>query len=153
MVRHTYKEHLEGMSASDRLALLITKYVGTMWTAYAFAALTVISLPAAILSHDPIIIVAWIAQTFLQLVLLPIIIVGQNLQNRHTEIQSSADYETNLAAKAEIEALMTRLGTLEEQKIDKIMGWMGVLLRAELARASEDSLKISETRRSLRSIV
>ena len=61
------------------LALKITGSVGTMWAAYLFAALTLISLPAAIASRSPIIIVAWLAQTFLQLVLLPIIIVGQTV--------------------------------------------------------------------------
>jgi hypothetical protein len=54
----------------------ITKSVGSMWMAYIFAAISLISLPAAIASGQVIIIVAWIAQTFLQLVLLPIIIVG-----------------------------------------------------------------------------
>src|ERR1700757_3022074 len=58
-----------------RFGLWITVIVGTMWCAYIFTLLALISLPAAIHSHDAIIIVAWIAQTFLQLVLLPIIIV------------------------------------------------------------------------------
>jgi hypothetical protein len=71
---------------NEWLALKITKGVGTMWTAILFALLAFISLPAAISSHDPIVIVSWIAQTFLQLVLLPIIIVGQNLQaERHED--------------------------------------------------------------------
>src|ERR1700682_519610 len=61
------------------LAVKITKTVGSMWMAYAFAVLALISLPFAIASGQVIIIVAWIAQTFLQLVLLPIIIVGQNV--------------------------------------------------------------------------
>lgn len=62
------------------LAVGITKVVGSMWCAYLFAMLALISLPAAMKSNDPIIIVSWVAQTFLQLVLLPIIIVGQNVQ-------------------------------------------------------------------------
>lgn len=72
---------------NEWLAIKITKGVGTMWTAFAFAILAFISLPAAIGTHDPIVIVAWIAQTFLQLVLLPIIMVGQNIQaSNHKEI-------------------------------------------------------------------
>lgn len=65
---------------NEKIALFITKGVGTMWCAYAFTILAIISLPNAIASHDPIIIIAWIAQTFIQLVLLPIIMVGQNIQ-------------------------------------------------------------------------
>jgi hypothetical protein len=76
------------------LAVKITKTVGSMWMAYAFAAITLISLPAAIASHQVIVIVAWIAQTFLQLVLLPIIIVGQNVIQAANDARAEADHET-----------------------------------------------------------
>jgi hypothetical protein len=79
------------------VAVSITKLVGSMWCAYLFALLALISLPAAINSHDPIIIVAWIAQTFLQLVLLPIIIVGQNVQAAASDARAESDHETLLA--------------------------------------------------------
>jgi hypothetical protein len=62
------------------VAVRITAIVGTMVCAYLFTVLALISLPAALSTGDKIVIVAWIAQTFLQLVLLPIIIVGQNVQ-------------------------------------------------------------------------
>lgn len=80
-----------------RLAVYITKTVGSMWCAYAFALLAFISLPAAIESHSPIIIVAWIAQTFLQLVLLPIIIVGQNVSSAASDKRAESDHKTLLA--------------------------------------------------------
>jgi hypothetical protein len=104
-----YKEHrlvliqqahgmVHGTGAAGRfntwLAVKITKTVGSMWMAYAFAALTLISLPAAIASGQVIIIVAWIAQTFLQLVLLPIIIVGQNVIQAANDARAEADHET-----------------------------------------------------------
>src|SRR5229473_1345180 len=76
------------------LAVKITKTVGTMWIAYLFAAIALISFPAAIRSGDVIIIVAWIAQTFFQLVLLPIIIVGQNVIQASTDARAEADHET-----------------------------------------------------------
>jgi hypothetical protein len=76
------------------LAVKITKTVGSMWMAYIFAAITLISLPAAIASRSVIVIVAWIAQTFLQLVLLPIIIVGQNVIQASTDARARADHET-----------------------------------------------------------
>jgi len=62
-----------------RLAVLVTDGVGTMWCAYAFAALALVSLPDAIGSHSAVTIVSWISQTFLQLVLLSVIMVGQNV--------------------------------------------------------------------------
>jgi hypothetical protein len=79
---------------NTRLAVRITRSVGTMWTAYLFGALALISLPAAISSRDVIVIVAWIAQTFLQLVLLPIIIVGQNVIQAANDTRAEADHET-----------------------------------------------------------
>ena len=83
-----------------RLAVAITKVVGSVWCAYAFVLLSLISLPAAIRSHDPIIIVAWVAQTFLQLVLLPIIIVGQNIQAASSDSRAESDHATLLAIHA-----------------------------------------------------
>jgi tetratricopeptide (TPR) repeat protein len=85
---------------NNRLALLITKSVGSMWAAYLFALLAFVSFPAAINSHDPIIIVSWVAQTFLQLVLLPIIIVGQNVQAEANDARAQSDHETLLAIRA-----------------------------------------------------
>jgi len=76
------------------LAVQITQVVGSMWVAYIFAAIALISLPAAIASHQVIVIVAWIAQTFLQLVLLPIIMVGQNVIQAANDARAEADHET-----------------------------------------------------------
>jgi hypothetical protein len=80
-------------SANARIGLTITKGVGTMWAAYAFFALSLVSLPQIISKGDPVQIVAWIAQTFLQLVLLPIIIVGQNIQAASAEKRAILTYE------------------------------------------------------------
>jgi hypothetical protein len=74
------------------LGARITAIVGTMVTALGFTLLALISLPAAIKSGDIIVIVAWIAQTFLQLVLLPIIIVGQNVQGRAADKRAVQTY-------------------------------------------------------------
>jgi hypothetical protein len=75
------------------LAVKVTNGVGTMWCAYAFAALALVSLPAAILSRNPVVIVSWISQTFLQLVLLSIIIVGQNVLAAASDKRAEATYE------------------------------------------------------------
>jgi hypothetical protein len=76
------------------VAVRITKSVGSMWCAYVFAVLAAISLPSAIQSHNSIVIISWIAQTFLQLVLLPIIIVGQNVQAAASDARAENDHET-----------------------------------------------------------
>ena len=82
-----------------KVALWVTEKVGTMSCAYAFAVIALISLPEALSSEDPLEIVSWIAQTFLQLVLLSIIIVGQNIQSEIAEQQAQTDRETLIAIK------------------------------------------------------
>lgn len=82
---------------NTRIAVIVTKLVGSMWCAYLFALLALISLPAAIKSHDPLVIVSWIAQTFLQLVLLPIIIVGQNVLAAASDARAESDHNTLIA--------------------------------------------------------
>jgi hypothetical protein len=63
-----------------------------MWAAYLFTLLALISFPSALATGDKIIIVAWIAQTFLQLVLLPVIIVGQNIQGAASDKRAEQTY-------------------------------------------------------------
>jgi hypothetical protein len=73
------------------LAVQITKIVGSMWCAYAFAALALISLPEAI--HQGIFaLVAWISQTFLQLVLLSVIMVGQRVLAKASDKQAAQTF-------------------------------------------------------------
>jgi hypothetical protein len=76
-----------------RLAVKVTDGVGTMWCAYAFAALALVSLPEAISSHNAVTLVSWISQTFLQLVLLSVIIVGQNVLAAAADKRSEATYK------------------------------------------------------------
>lgn len=82
---------------NKKIALFVTEKVGTMGCAYLFSLLALISLPEALASEDPLEIVSWIAQTFLQLVLLPIIIVGQNIQGEISAQQAVTDSETLVA--------------------------------------------------------
>ena len=98
---------------NTRIAVKITKSVGSMWCAYVFALLALISLPAALKSGQPIIIVSWIAQTFLQLVLLPIIIVGQNVQAAASDARAESDHETLIS----IHTLTSEVHTIAEKQI------------------------------------
>jgi hypothetical protein len=97
---------------NTRLAVKITKAVGSMWCAYAFALIALVSLPAAIMSHNMIIIVSWIAQTFFQLVLLPVILVGQNVQAAASDAQAQNDHETLVA----IHTLSSEIHRINEQQ-------------------------------------
>ncbi|WP_339654569.1 DUF1003 domain-containing protein [Flavobacterium frigidarium] len=51
----------------------------------------------------------------------PIIMMSQNRQNERDRVQAQADYQTNIDAKLEIEALAAKLNSIEVEKLDKIM--------------------------------
>jgi hypothetical protein len=104
---------------NQRVAEKITSFVSTMWCAYIFAALALISLPAAIRSGDVVVIVAWIAQTFLQLVLLSIIMVGQKVSSQSVEEMIK---ETHTASLSEFELAKEarRIADLELKELKEI---------------------------------
>lgn len=97
------------LSLNDKIGLRLTKSVGTMWAAYVFVGLTLISLPAALASGNELVIVAWVAQTFLQLVLLPVIIVGQNIQAASADAMAVATYEDATALLEEAKQVQKHL--------------------------------------------
>lgn len=92
-----------------KFGLKITVVVGTMWTAYVFTVLALVSAPSAFSSGNKLIIVSWIAQTFLQLVLLPIIIVGQNVQAAAADARSQATYDDASAVLEEAKNIQEHL--------------------------------------------
>ena len=99
---------------NKQVALFVTEQVGTMSCAYLFALIALISLPEALSSEDPLEIVSWIAETFLQLVLLSIIIVGQNIQSEIAEEQAQTDRETLVAIKKLAEEINVVVATQQK---------------------------------------
>jgi hypothetical protein len=105
-----------------KIGIAITDVVATMWCAYAFALIALVSLPQAI--HDsfvggfhPLPIITWIAQTFLQLVLLSIILYGQNLQSEKADARAEATYRNTKDAEQ----------------------WLGEILKGIAARGEENA--------------
>jgi uncharacterized membrane protein len=120
---------------NSRIAVWLTSHVGTMLTAYTFAVLAFVGLfgVLSILPTSTYILIAWLSQTFIQLVLLPVIMVGQNVLNRHAELQADEMFKSvqnteheeeqeiaHLSAQdgellkhtETLEAILTRLSTL-----------------------------------------
>jgi len=93
----------------DTMGVKITSAVGTMWAAIAFSLLALVSLPAAVASGNTMVIVSWIAQTFLQLVLLPIIMVGQAVQGRRTEKRDNETHQAVMEAHKETQQILREL--------------------------------------------
>lgn len=115
-------------SFNTRVAEKITSFVSTMWCAYIFAALALISLPAAIKSGDVVIIVAWIAQTFLQLVLLSIIMVGQKVSSASVEEIIRETHEASIG-EFELAKEARAIADQELKELKKIASEMHQVLR------------------------
>jgi hypothetical protein len=98
---------------NTKVAIVITTLVGSMWCAYAFALFDLISLPAAIRGGAPT-IVSWVAQTFLQLVLLSIIMVGQNVQAAAADKRAEATFHDASATLHEVAHVQGHLAAQDE---------------------------------------
>ncbi|HEY4929270.1 MAG TPA: hypothetical protein VIH95_08955 [Acidimicrobiales bacterium] len=83
-------KRVDGVNA--KIAVFLTNLVGSMWCAYVFAVIALIGLPPALRPGGEGII-AWIAQTFLQLVLLSVIMVGQNVQSTASDLRAQHTYD------------------------------------------------------------
>jgi hypothetical protein len=109
-----------------RVAVRVTRMVGSMWCAYLFAAFDLLSLPAAIRGGIST-IVAWVAQTFLQLVLLSIIMVGQNVQSAAADKRSEDTYLDAEAVLHEAQQIQAHLAA-QDAAIEAIAAKAGVTL-------------------------
>ena len=108
---------------NTKLAAKITSAVSTMWCAYIFAALALISLPTAI-SGGTATLISWIAQTFLQLVLLSVIMVGQKVAARASDkqaVQTYKDAEALLKIQDEVHRLIKVNNELTEEIHNQII--------------------------------
>jgi|SRR5579859_4330439 len=82
---------------NDWLALQITRATGSMWAAYVFVLIALVSFPQALeafLHGDTLTGVTWLSQSFLQLVLLPILMVGQRVISAAQDARAETDHET-----------------------------------------------------------
>lgn len=91
------------------VAVAVTNGVGTMWAGYAFAALALVSLPAAIGSGDPVVLVQWLSSVFLQLVLLAVLAVGQKVQGKAADQRAADTYRDTEAILAELAEIRLEL--------------------------------------------
>lgn len=91
-----------------RFGLRITLVVGTMWMAYIFTIIALFALPDAI-KQGTYFVIVWLSSSFLQLVLLPIIIVGQNIQARAADKRAEDTYKDAEAVLKESEEIQKHL--------------------------------------------
>ncbi|HLH12337.1 MAG TPA: DUF1003 domain-containing protein [Methylovirgula sp.] len=132
--KNWHEKHQEGLTLGARLADGFAEVVGS-WTFIIVQSVilgiwVILNLVAFIQHWDPYpFILLNLVLSFQAAYASPIIMMSQNRACERDREQAQHDYETNLAAKEEIEDLMRRLAALEAQKIDKLLEGMDMLLK------------------------
>jgi hypothetical protein len=116
--RHPHiEEHLKAgppkttdelLGLNGKIALVLTTAVGTMWCAYIFALLALLVIPQAI-QGGLLTFVQWVSQTFIQLVMLSVIMVGQNILGRSADKRAEMTYKDAEATFHEAERIQAHL--------------------------------------------
>lgn len=113
--------HEESLSRLDKVALAITERVGTMgfflsimtwtvlWCGYNILASRVTALHWRAFDPFPAFVAYLLISNVIQILLMPLIMVGQNLQGRHTEMRAENDFEVNVKAEREVETILRHL--------------------------------------------
>src|ERR1041385_3736601 len=126
-LKNTYKDTMDKMSALDRRALWITDHIGTMGFFLLIAVWTFIWLtwnflaPANLKFDPPMGYVFWLfISNMIQILLMPLIMIGQNIQGRQSEARAEHDLDVNIKAEAEIETILNHL----ERQNDMLMAML-----------------------------
>jgi hypothetical protein len=98
----------ENVGFNGKVALILTTVVGTMWCAYAFACLALLVLPQA-MGGGTLTLIQWVSQTFIQLVMLSVIMVGQNILSRASDKRADMTYKDADATFHEAEQIQSHL--------------------------------------------
>jgi len=117
-----------------KFGLRVTLIVGTMWCAYLFTILALFALPSAI-KQGTYYVIVWLSSSFLQLVLLPIIIVGQNVQANAADKRAEDTYKDAEAVLKEAEEIQKHL-LAQDQAISSIVERLETMLNTTEAKGS-----------------
>ena len=107
------------VGVNDRIAMVLTTAVGTMWCAYVFAGLALLVVPEAV-RGGLLTFVQWVSQTFIQLVMLSVIMVGQNILGRASDRRSEMTYKDAEATFHEAEQIQAHLNA-QDDAMDAIL--------------------------------
>ena len=106
----------EQQGFNTRLAVWLTRNVGTMACAYLFAVIGIAGLIGAFTNNASLVLIfGSISSYFLQLVLLPVILVGSNVLNRHQELQAEETFQTSQHSFHDIEQVMQHLSAQDAE--------------------------------------
>ena len=124
----------EHVGINGKVALALTTVVGTMWCAYAFAVLALVALPSALQDGSMLAIIQWISQTFIQLVMLSVIMVGQNILGKSSDKRAQMTYDDADATFHDAEQIQAHLKEQDvalNTMLDKIASLEAALAKAQ----------------------
>ena len=142
-LRDINEEADSSLTTLDRLAVWITDKVGTMgfflfifvwtvvWCGYNIAASEMKGLHWKAFDPFPAFVAYLLISNVIQILLMPLIMVGQNIQGRHSELRSKNDYEVNCKAENEIEVILLHLER-QQELLTQLVRAQGVKLDASL---------------------
>jgi len=112
--------HKSALGLQDKIALAITTAIGTMYAVYFFAiAMGAWMLWQGSLAHKPFDPYPFAFLLFLgniiQLLLMPLIMVGQNIQAKHSELRAEEEYNTTQSSYHDIEAILKHLDAQDQE--------------------------------------
>src|SRR2546421_301555 len=128
-LRNVNKEHKESLSPLERVAVSVTDKVGTMgffliiftwtilWCGYNIVATEVSTLHWKSFDPFPAFVAYLLMSNVIQILLMPLIMVGQNLQGRHSETRAELDFQVNLKNEISLTEVLRRLDVLESERL------------------------------------
>lgn len=132
--RNVNKVFEESLSRTDRFAVFITDHIGTFGFFSMIFTWTVLWLswnllaPARLQFDPPMGFVLWLfISNVIQILLMPLLMVGQNLQGSRAELRAENDLEVNIKAEQEIEVILNHL-EYQNSILIALMQKMGVSL-------------------------
>lgn len=130
-MRNVNVEHVRQLSQMEQLALAVTERVGTMGFFFLIATWTALWLgwntlaPKPLRFDPPTAFVLWLfISNLIQILLMPLLMVGQNVLSRHAELRAESDYEVNLKTEHEVEVILQHL-EYQNQLLEKIARKLG----------------------------
>ena len=120
------QKHKQSLGLQDRIALVITTAVGTMYAVYLFATVMLgwMIWQSAIAKHPfdpyPFAFLLFLGN-IIQLLLMPLIMVGQNIQSRHAELRADEEFKTTISSYHDIEHILARLDDQEKELLKQTL--------------------------------
>jgi uncharacterized membrane protein len=136
------KEYEEGLDAQDKIALYVTNAIGTMYAVYILSLVMIgwvlwqFFLEKKAFDPYPFAFLLFLGN-IVQLLLMPLIMVGQNVQAKHAELRAEEQFRTTATSFNDIENIMAHLDAIDiemtnqskmlKQLLDKAEGGKGLL--------------------------